>query len=189
LKPSKHENVKSKPCSTVVRHLRVRVAPWAVYPRAWLRAGPLTIPCSIGRTGLTRRKREGDGASPIGHFALVDWRFAPGRPAYAKAKLPHRLVRPDQGWCDDPSSGAYNRQVALPFKASHEELSRGDGKYDVVGILDYNLSSRRRGGGSAIFFHLCGDDFGSTAGCVAIRPADMRKLLPLLARRPMLKIG
>lgn len=138
---------------------------------------------------MTRRKREGDGGTPVGRFPLQNWRFAPCRFSYAKARLRHRLVRRDHGWCDDPASGAYNSQVSLPFSASHEELWRADGKYDVIGILDYNFSSRRRGLGSAVFFHLCDDDFGPTAGCVAIRPVDMRKLLPLLARRTVVEIA
>jgi L,D-peptidoglycan transpeptidase YkuD (ErfK/YbiS/YcfS/YnhG family) len=40
-----------------------------------------------------------------------------------------------------------------------------------------------RGRGSAIFFHLATDDLGPTAGCVALRPQDMRRLLPRLGRR------
>jgi L,D-peptidoglycan transpeptidase YkuD (ErfK/YbiS/YcfS/YnhG family) len=34
-------------------------------------AGSLVIPCALGRSGTTRAKREGDGASPVGRFALI----------------------------------------------------------------------------------------------------------------------
>ena len=66
---------------------------------------------------------------------------------------------------------------------------RDDGKYAVVGVLDYNITHRRAGAGSAIFFHLSDAGYGGTAGCVAIRADDMRKLLPLLSRRARMRIG
>ena len=57
---------------------------------------------------------------------------------------------------------------------------RGDGLYDVVLVLDYNLHPRVRGRGSAIFFHIAPKNFSPTAGCVAIRLEEMRRLLPRL---------
>jgi L,D-peptidoglycan transpeptidase YkuD (ErfK/YbiS/YcfS/YnhG family) len=54
--------------------------------------------------------------------------------------------------------------------------------------MDYNIRPAIRGRGSAIFFHLATDDLGPTAGCVALRPADMRRLLPRLARRVFIEI-
>ncbi len=186
--PSKHENVRLKPMP--VGLLTVRVAPWAVpRHRGILSVGKVSYPCSIGMSGLTRRKKEGDGASPIGVFSVREWRFQPVRPCFPRGRRSSRTIRRDEGWCDDPSFGAYNRQVRLPFKGGHELLWREDGKYRVVGILDYNLSRRKNGAGSAIFFHLCDDGFSSTAGCVAVRASDMRKILPRLSRRVRIKIG
>lgn len=66
---------------------------------------------------------------------------------------------------------------------------RDDQKYDVVAILDYNIRARAQGLGSAIFFHLCSDDYEVTAGCVAVTPADMRKLLARLGRSAVVRIG
>ena len=66
---------------------------------------------------------------------------------------------------------------------------RDDGKYDVVGILDYNIAARRKGAGSAIFFHLCDDAFAATEGCIALRRSDMRKLLPRLSLRARIVIS
>ncbi len=55
--------------------------------------------------------------------------------------------------------------------------------YDIVLVLDHNQSPRVRGRGSAIFFHLTNTRSSTgTAGCIAISPADMRRLLPRLAR-------
>jgi L,D-peptidoglycan transpeptidase YkuD (ErfK/YbiS/YcfS/YnhG family) len=186
---SKHENVRLKPTGGV-RKLRVRLAPAACADRqlAFIEIGAAWIRCSVGRGGFTRRKREGDGATPVGRFQIVSWRFQPVRPALPHGRVGGRLIRRDDGWCDDPASGAYNRQVRLPFPRSYENLWRDDGKYAVVGVMNYNLRPRRAGAGSAIFFHICDDDFGPTAGCIALRREDMRRILPRLASNPVIEI-
>ncbi|TGN36890.1 L,D-transpeptidase catalytic domain protein, partial [Klebsiella oxytoca] len=47
--------------------LRVRPLPGDA-TRGTLIAGGSVIPCALGRSGITSRKREGDGASPRGVF-------------------------------------------------------------------------------------------------------------------------
>lgn len=164
----------------------------ALHPRATqgrLQAGAVVIPCALGRAGLTHRKREGDGATPVGAFRLLDLRFRPDRPAIAACRLPRRPIRRDDGWCDDSRAPNYNRPVRLPFPASHEEMWRADELYDYVVVLDYNLGPRRKGRGSAIFFHCARPALEPTAGCVALRKADMRRLLPRLAGKVVMRIG
>lgn len=92
----------------------------------------------------------------------------------------------DLAWCDDPEDGRYNRPLRLPQIASHEVMRRGDALYDVVVVLDWNVRSRSIGRGSAIFFHLATPDLGPTAGCIALRSADMRRLLARLGRDPIM---
>jgi L,D-peptidoglycan transpeptidase YkuD (ErfK/YbiS/YcfS/YnhG family) len=144
-----------------------------------LSVGPLTMRCQLGRTGVTRLKREGDGATPAARMRLLSLLYRAdriGRPAGwygAKAEA----IEANDGWCDDPAHRCYNRLVSLPFAASHEVLSRGDHLYDVIGILDWNLRRRSLGRGSAIFLHLARPDGGPTEGCIALAPADMRRLL------------
>ena len=192
MKPSKHEIVRLKHSAARVSRLAARLAP---RPRAngravaYLTVGSITYPCSLGRSGLTRRKQEGDGATPIGSYRVLGWRFRPVCPGFLRAGRLSGLIRRDHGWCDDPTAGAYNKPIRLPARASHERLWRADGKYDVVGILDYNVSCRKKGAGSAIFFHICDDDFGPTEGCIAIRARDMRKILPRLARQVSIIVG
>jgi L,D-peptidoglycan transpeptidase YkuD (ErfK/YbiS/YcfS/YnhG family) len=92
-------------------------------------------------------------------------------------QVPTRRIRADQGWCDDSASPCYNRLVRRPFAASHEELWRADGLYDVVGVLDYNRRPIRRSDGSAIFLHIAAPGYAPTAGCVAVTRQDLLRLL------------
>jgi L,D-peptidoglycan transpeptidase YkuD (ErfK/YbiS/YcfS/YnhG family) len=154
--------------------------------RGRLIAGTLVLPCALGRSGVGRAKREGDGATPAGRLRLLRLLLRRGR-ADACA-VPARFIRPDDLWCDDPASFFYNRPLRAPTRRSHEKLWRTDRLYDVVGVLDYNIEPRVRGRGSAIFFHIAADDLGPTAGCVALRARDMARLLPRLARNVTLAI-
>nr|WP_319518232.1 L,D-transpeptidase family protein [uncultured Martelella sp.] len=161
--------------------ITVHRAPGARH-RAILGFGPLRFQAAIGRSGISARKREGDGATPPGVMTLTGG-FVPRRlPILPASPLRLRRITAADGWCDAPSDPNYNRPVRLPFSASHEKLLRDDGIYDIVIVLDWNLSSRVRGRGSAVFFHLARPDFAPTAGCVAIAPSAMRVLLPHLRR-------
>lgn len=152
---------------------------------ARLIAGDLVLPCAIGRTGVTHAKREGDGATPAGRWALRRFYLRQAAPLRA----PWRLTRRDDIWCDDARSFLYNRPLRAPSRLGHEEMWRKDGLYDVVGVMDYNIVPRVKGRGSAIFFHIATEDFGPTAGCVALRARDMRRLLPRLARRATIVVA
>ena len=169
---------------------RLRVVPQAGRPgRGWLLAGSLALPCSLGPSGLVRRKREGDGGTPVGTFALLGGSFRADRGPRLAARLPLRPARADDGWCDDPAHRRYNQPVRLPFRASHETLWRADRLYDVVLDMDYNRRQPRPGRGSAIFLHVRADTGGPTAGCVALDPGDLRRLLPRLRRGCLVQIG
>jgi L,D-peptidoglycan transpeptidase YkuD (ErfK/YbiS/YcfS/YnhG family) len=141
-------------------------------------AGGLVLPCALGRAGIAHDKREGDGATPAGRWRLL--RFYLRKPA--PLRMPWRLTRKDDVWCDDARSFLYNRPLRAPSRLGHEEMWRKDRLYDAVGVMDYNLVPRRRGRGSAIFFHVATADLGPTAGCVALRARDMARLLPRLSR-------
>jgi L,D-peptidoglycan transpeptidase YkuD (ErfK/YbiS/YcfS/YnhG family) len=143
---------------------------------------------AIGRAGMKNLKREGDGATPIGSFRLIGGFFRPDRFLRPRSGMKLRGLRPMNGWCDDTSSGQYNRPVRDDTTAGHESLWREDHVYDVIVLTDQNLRPRIKGRGSAIFFHLANQDFAPTAGCVAISAADMRRLLPRLARNATLVI-
>ena len=152
-------------------------------------AGPFRFFCALGPAGIVRRKREGDGGTPAGRFALLWGYFRPDRKRPAAGGIPLRPMRPDSGWCEDPASPNYNRPVRLPAKDASDRMWREDSLYDLTFVLDQNFSRRAKGRGSAIFFHLARAGLTPTAGCVAISAADMRKLAPRLSARAEFWIG
>jgi len=152
-------------------------------------AGSLVIPCRIGRSGIVHDKREGDGATPAGTWRIGGGFFRADRLTRPHVAMGIRPLRRDDGWCDDADNFQYNRWVRLPFAGGHETMWMDAPSYDIVLVLDHNQTPRVRGRGSAIFFHLTKTDTArnsqgnntSTAGCIAISRADMRRLLPRLA--------
>jgi L,D-peptidoglycan transpeptidase YkuD (ErfK/YbiS/YcfS/YnhG family) len=156
--------------------------------RGWLTAGPFRLPCALGPAGVVRRKREGDGATPAGEFALLWAYYRPDRKRPPTGGVPMRAMRKDQGWCEDPGQVNYNRPVRVAATPGVDHMWRQDHLYDLTIILDYNCSQRKRNAGSAIFFHHARPGLTPTAGCVAIRVEDMRKLLPKLSREARMRI-
>lgn len=155
---------------------------------AILQYGPLRLRAAIGRSGITSFKREGDGATPRAPMRLISAYRRGDRMGALATGLPTQRVRNDMLWCDAPGHPAYNRPVFAPFAASHEALMRDDRLYDVCIVMDWNVTSRRRGCGSAIFFHIARPGYAPTEGCVALSPADMRRLLPFLNERTVLAV-
>jgi L,D-peptidoglycan transpeptidase YkuD (ErfK/YbiS/YcfS/YnhG family) len=153
-----------------------------------LTAGNLRLRCALGKGGVTMTKREGDGATPIGSFALRRLWFRSGKGPYPPSSLPKQAIRRTDGWCDAPGHPCYNKPVLLPFAASHERMWRDDHLYDVVIEIGWNDRPAVPGRGSAIFFHLARPGYPPTEGCVAISAWDMRKLLPLVGPRTRIDI-
>ncbi len=152
--------------------------------RGLVRLGPLAFPCALGKTGVTHLKREGDGATPAGRYWLLFLIVRPDRLLRPKSGLSTRVMRKSDGWCEDASSGRYNCAVRLPAAAAHETMWRSDHLYDIVGVLDWNMSPRIRGRGSAIFLHLARHGYQPTAGCIALELRDLRLLLMAAGRNP-----
>lgn len=150
--------------------------------------GGITVPAALGRSGRTAFKREGDGATPIASMRLLHGFVRGDRVTALKSRLPVQRIAPHMLWCDQPEHPSYNRLVRAPFRPSHEEMTRADGLYDICLVLDWNITSRRRYRGSAIFFHLIKPGYQPTAGCVAISLKDMRRLIPFLRRGTVVRV-
>ncbi|BBK39782.1 hypothetical protein STAQ_48600 [Allostella sp. ATCC 35155] len=145
--------------------------------RGVLTAGGRTFACAIGRGGIRADKREGDGATPVGRFALRRLLYRPDRLAMPATSLPAAALTPADGWCDDPGHADYNRPVRLPHPARHERMWRDDHLYDLVVVIGHNDDPTVPEAGSAVFVHLAREGYGPTEGCVALAAADLLLLL------------
>ena len=154
----------------------------AVDRSGWLSFEGLRFRCALGKGGVRSAKREGDGATPVGHFALRQLFYRPDRLSAPTCLLSRSAIRPEDGWCDDPAHPDYNRLVRLPHPARCETMWREDGCYDLVVPLGYNDDPPVPGLGSAIFLHVARPGFTPTEGCVAL---DRDDLLTLLAALPV----
>jgi L,D-peptidoglycan transpeptidase YkuD (ErfK/YbiS/YcfS/YnhG family) len=148
-----------------------------------LKLAGLRFPCALGRAGCRARKREGDGATPIGIWRLREVLYRPDQVRRPATRLPVRPLRRHDGWCDAAADRNYNRRVSLPYPASAEPLWRQDALYDVVVVLGYNDHARARGRGSAIFLHVAKPGYAPTEGCIAVARAHLLRLLERLGAR------
>ncbi len=145
--------------------------------RGWLDLGGLLLPCAIGRSGLRAIKREGDGGTPMGVLALREVLYRADQVRRPRTAHPIHAIGLADGWCDASGHRNYNRPVKRPYPVSTEAMWREDRLYDVVGVLDYNMSPRAQGRGSCIFLHVAQPDFAPTEGCIALRMSDLMRLL------------
>jgi L,D-peptidoglycan transpeptidase YkuD (ErfK/YbiS/YcfS/YnhG family) len=131
------------------------------------------LPCTLGRSGLTLDKREGDGATPTGTHRIMGMYFRPDR--LCRVNLPSWAVPigPRDLWSDDVRDPDYNHLVRAPHGFSHEVMRRADPLYDLVMITDWNWPDATPGKGSAIFVHSWRRPGYPTAGCVAFARPDL----------------
>ncbi|MBE9604816.1 L,D-transpeptidase family protein [Acetobacteraceae bacterium H6797] len=161
--------------------LTARLLPGASPTEGLLAIGAERFRCAIGKGGIREDKSEGDGATPRGLLSLrrLLYRADRGAPPPNPGHLRLEPIAPSDGWCDDPSSPAYNTQIALPHPARHEKLWREDGVYDLIGVLGWNDAPVQRGRGSAIFLHVARPDYAPTEGCIALSMRDLHACLRL----------
>lgn len=164
------------------------------YLGGWTSVGP-PWPAVIGKSGAAwgiglhgsgapnregPLKKEGDGKSPAGAFAL--------RAAYGVAdeppkgsKLPYETTKAGDWECvDDPGSEHYaqivDRKAVASDWESAEQLLRDDALYTWIVDVAHN-PERVRGKGSCIFLHVWGGPDSTTTGCTAMAEEELQPLL------------
>jgi L,D-peptidoglycan transpeptidase YkuD (ErfK/YbiS/YcfS/YnhG family) len=157
--------------------------------RGWLTAGGRTIPVALGRGGIRANKREGDGGTPKGTFRPRQLWWRADRHPRPRTFLPIRAIGPDDAWCEDPQSRHYNQPLRLDRGQGGDRLKRADHLYDFIIEIDHNSTPRVAGRGSAVFLHLARENFGPTAGCVAMTKSAMLHLLARLGPETRILIG
>ena len=135
--------------------------------------------CCIGKNGLTKFKKEGDGKTPKGIFKIEHLYFRKDRIKKPITKLECFEIKKNMGWCDDIKNKKYNQLVRISKNFSHEKLFRKDKKYDLLIPIKYNFHKIIPGKGSCIFIHLT-SNYKPTAGCIALKDKDLLILLKLI---------
>ncbi len=134
-----------------------------------------------GRTGP--RKREGDGRSPAGVYALGPWR---GEAAQLETKLGYRPIDSAQVCVDDPRSRAYNQVTAQDADyRTAERMQRSDGMYALALDVQHNVDPVAPGHGSCIFLHVA-ERGARLTGCVGLARQDLQALAHWLAPEALL---
>lgn len=158
--------------------------------RARLRFGNAEVPCAIGRSGIIQRKREGDGATPIGIWPMRRILYRADRLRMPVSGLATSKIEPDDGWGDDPADAPhYNRPVKLPYPHSHEHMWRDDDLYDIVVVLGHNDNPPVAGMGSAIFMHIARPGYEPTEGCIALKRDDLLRVLSRCNDGTIVRVG
>ena len=155
----------------------------------YLKYKNLKFRCSLGKAGIRKKKKEGDNITPMGIFKITSIYYRPDRIKKISTQLKKIKITKNIGWCDDPKSNFYNREIKLPNKFSHEKFYRKDNLYDIIAILNYNTKPIIKNKGSAIFIHIANNNYKPTAGCVGIKKSNLIKLLSIIKKNNKIKIG
>ena len=141
--------------------------------------------CKIGFAGISKKKIEGDGVTPLGIFRLLSIYYREDRVGNIFTKLPKYKINRHMGWSDDPKDPQYNRPVKIPRKFSFEKIFRKDKAYDIIITTDFNSNPVVPNKGSAIFIH-CDNGSEHTHGCVSLKKRDILRILPNLSLKSRL---
>lgn len=137
----------------------------------------IEAPAYIGKNGVTRQKREGDGKTPLGEFELGE---ILGRyPSLPKPnKLKYTQITENLYWIDDSKSKYYNQLVDISKVKkdwnSAEHLIDYPIEYEYLIEIKTNPNNIP-GKGSAIFLHCSNNK--PTAGCIAVDKDIMRRIV------------
>ncbi len=145
--------------------------------------------CSIGKNGISKKKKEGDKKTPKGFFKIHHLYFREDRLKKPKTRLKCIKLKKDMGWCNDiKNPRKYNKLIKINKKIKHEKLYRKDHKYDLLIPIKYNFNNPIIGLGSCIFIHLT-KNYQPTAGCISLKEKDFLIMLKLICKKTKIKIS
>ena len=147
------------------------------------------VKCAVGKRGIGLKKKEGDLITPIGQYKIKYILYRKDRIKKIQSKIRKIIINKNMGWCDDPRSKKYNKLVNLPFSDNYEKLFKKENIYDIILVLNYNMSPIRKNKGSAIFIHIAKKNYEKTKGCIAIKKVELLKILKEIKINTRVKIG
>lgn len=167
--------------------------------RTWRRVGACWRPAAgpyaarLGRNGISASRREGDGTTPAGTFAIHHTMY--GNRPNPGVSFRYRRVRCGDWWDEDPSSPTYNTFQRVPcgmrpaFAGDSEGMWESPRAYPWLAVIEFNMRPVVPGRGSGIFLHA--STGRPTAGCVSVATPHLRSVLRWLdpRARPHIAIG
>jgi L,D-peptidoglycan transpeptidase YkuD (ErfK/YbiS/YcfS/YnhG family) len=187
--PQGSQLVTVEAASTRTTHATLRT--WRRSEGCWRPVhGPLAA--RVGRNGIRRDRREGDGTTPIGTFPIERTMY--GTEPNPGVRFRYVRLRCGDWWVEDPRSAAYNtfRRVGCgrrpPFRTFTPDMASSGNAYPYLAVVGFNMRPVVRGRGSGIFLHA--QTGGATNGCISLRRGDLRRVLRWLdpAARPHIAI-
>jgi len=145
--------------------------------------------CSLGKAGIKKKEKEGDNITPRGIFKIICIYYRSDRIKKIITPLKKIKIEKTMGWCDDPKSRFYNKEIKLPNKFNYEKFYRKDNLYDIIVPLNYNTNPIIKNKGSAIFIHIAKNNYKRTAGCIGIKKSNLIKLLSIIKKDTKVKIS
>jgi len=145
--------------------------------------------CALGKGGIKKKIKEGDNITPKGIFKITKIYYRPDKVKKIFTRIKTIIIKKDMGWCDDPGSILYNKQIKLPTKFSHEKFYRDDNLYDLILVLSYNTKPIIKNKGSAIFIHVAKSYYKKTKGCISLKKQDLIKLISNIKKNTKIKIN
>jgi len=152
-----------------------------------LKIGNFYFKCSIGASGVTKKKIEGDKKTPKGIYSIEHLYVRKDRIKKIRSNLKIIKIKKNMGWCDDTRSKKYNKLIKIKKNIRHEKLYRNDFKYDLLIPIKYNFKKPKKNLGSCIFIHLT-KDYKATKGCIALKKKDFFIMLKLIKKNSKIKI-
>ena len=155
----------------------------------YLKYKDLKFKCALGKSGVGKKKIEGDNITPQGIYKIIKIYYRKDRIKKISSKFKLIKIKKNMGWCDDPKSNKYNQLINLPSDFNHEKLYRRDSVYDLILILNYNMNPIVKGKGSGIFIHISKKNYKKTAGCIALKKSHLIQLVKKIERRTKIIIN
>lgn len=150
-----------------------------------------TYPAVIGKNGISSKKREGDGKSPVGMYFIGQGFGTLNKPS--GLKMSYKKTSSYDYWIDDVKSKDYNKWKVYKGNPhskwkSFERLKQPLYKYAAV--IRYN-EDQVAGKGSAIFLHVWRNASSPTAGCTALQEGNVLRLMKWVDsdKRPLIIQG
>lgn len=148
----------------------------------------LKFRCSLGSAGIKKKIKEGDNITPKGVFKIIKVYYRADKIGKIETQIKKIKIKKKLGWCDDPRSIFYNKQIKLPNKSSHEKLYRNDNLYDLIIVLNYNMNPIIKNRGSAIFIHIAKNNYQPTHGCIGLNKIHLLTILRKIKKNETVKI-